>query len=241
MTYLQQLQKSGFNNSQRSTTTAAHNFNDAYKNNNISINPKIIIVGTFTPKEGRNNGFFYSSNKNKMFEYINNARNTNLKKPKGRNNKTIVQDLSFLQQERIMFLDVVEYNYDSQNLSAKDDDICFDSLDYKAFKNYLNKDILFICNSHNAYKSFLKILDKYNIKNAFKGQYVYVPQIYRRSPICLQQQWKDALDLTTNKQKIYKDSKGVYRIECTFCPEGTSRGCANYKKYVKNVSLQWMP
>lgn len=200
MTYLQKLKNVGFNTPKQGT--AANNFNNIYGKNRISKIPEIIIVGTFTPKEGRDNGFFYSSKKNKMFDYINNARNINLLKPKGKNAKVIANNISLLQQENIMFLDVVEYNYDSQNSSAKDDDINFNSLDYNAFVNYLNKDILFICNSHNAYQSFEKIIEEYKRRKNTNVvcRYVYVPQIsWRQKGQEMMNQW---LKVLKNPKKI---------------------------------------
>ena len=37
-----------------------------YNHSSINENTKVIIVGTYTPKNGRDNGYYYSSQKNEM-------------------------------------------------------------------------------------------------------------------------------------------------------------------------------
>ena len=100
MTYIERLKKAGFNKNNKAAPV--HNFNRNSKNKR----PKIIIVGTLTPQDGRNHGFFYSSDKNHMFEYINNALGTNLQQP---NNQTDIDNIiAQLDKVGITFLDVVE-------------------------------------------------------------------------------------------------------------------------------------
>lgn len=186
--------------------SAVYNFNSIYHENNYkeySFDPKVIIVGTFTPYDGRQNGFFYSSNNNHQMEFINKELGELKQKlvENPNNEQKIKNILNKLKSLKIMFLDTVYCNYDANQRSAKDDLIVFDTLDNKAFEPYIKKDIRFICNSHNAELAFLKICEKFN---SYPKEIIYVPQInYRTTPDEKTRQWKYAIDLKSQKFDKY--------------------------------------
>ena len=181
---------------------AVDNFNSIYhedKYKEYIFDPKVIIVGTFTPYDGRQNGFFYSSNNNHQMKFI----DEDLGKLKQglvadhKNEQIIKKILDKLKNLKIMFLDTVYCNYDANQRSAKDDLIVFDTLDDVPFEPYIKNDIRFICNSHNAVSAFLKICEKFN---SYPKEIIYVPQInYRTKDKEKKRQWKYAIDLKNQK------------------------------------------
>lgn len=165
------------------------------ENNDI----KYLIVGTLTPPEGRENKYFYTSSKNKMFEYIdiafsdNNFSLTNLK-----NSKKIEDIEKILIERKIAFLDVIEKAIASKT-SSSDDDIISYVLDYKAFeeiKKYPN--IKIAVNSKNAQVAFEVIREKLEMTNDFE----LIPQslrgyhhFYKNKPELINR-WKMFFDKT---------------------------------------------
>lgn len=99
-------------------------------------NTKLVIVGTYTPKMGRENGYYYcSSRKNNMYHIIDNYFGLNgellerkeylLKHPKDANSINEIKNI--LSELQIAFIDVIDYAVSSNN-NASDDVECF-SLD----------------------------------------------------------------------------------------------------------------
>lgn len=135
------------------------------KNNTNNVNKiKVIIVGTITPpnKNTSNhaNGYFYTSERNKMYELLDNHfKNSNFKCLKDKlvknpgNQKIIDSIMRELTNHQIAFLDVVK-DVKSIPTSAADDKLDNFSLDIGSFEKALctlkQKTIYFICNSRNA-------------------------------------------------------------------------------------------
>lgn len=145
--------------------------------NNESIvnkNTKLIIVGTFTPPEGRKNGYFYSAGKNGVYKLLDNyfasknSKFVELKKDliNEKSNKTLcVKNIkNELQKFNIAFLDVIDFAI-APTQSCKDDDIKVFNLDYNSFKKKLDNmsDFNFVCTSKNAVMGLLCILEKFGI------------------------------------------------------------------------------
>lgn len=84
----------------------------------VTDDTKIIIVGTITPPQGTNNGYFYTAPRNNIYGYIDEARGTNLKELKNKLNggnltnlqKTqIVNEIKdVLREQQIAFLDIMD-------------------------------------------------------------------------------------------------------------------------------------
>lgn len=169
-------------------------------NTNLSDNTKIVIVGTLTPKRGREIGFYYSSPTNHMLDildtyFLEKHINTNLKTIKNKlikNPKSgeIIEELkSELNRLNIALLDVVDTSIAS-DLVASDDEILYFNLDYATFSNISNTNLIFICNSRNAEYAF-KIIAK-NINKNFTID--FAPQIWRKSKQAIQHRWNIVLD-----------------------------------------------
>lgn len=169
-------------------------------NTNLSDNTKIVIVGTLTPKRGREMGFYYSSPTNHMLDildtyFLEKHINTNLKTIKNKlikspKNNEVIQELkSELTRLGIALLDVVDTAIAS-DLVASDDEILYFNLDYNAFNNIPNSNLVFICNSRNA-ECALNIIAK-NINKNFTID--FAPQIWRKSKQAIQQRWNTVLD-----------------------------------------------
>ena len=171
-------------------TKTVDNFNHLYDDYKINTDKVTkIIVGTFTPKQGRERGVFYSSDKNPMCGYIDAAlksetklQNSKAKLQKTPQNADIIKEiLQHIVDNQIMFLDVIKRISDRDEESAADNDIkCF-CLDKDSFEKYINRNIKFIPNSRNAEWALNKIFDElkaYKDKENTEGN--YTPQFSRR-------------------------------------------------------------
>jgi len=179
------------------------------KNYNISFNfnhpeideiTKVIIVGTFTPKNGRDNGYFYSSKRNEMYKILDNffyeVRNIKTKFSEIKNeivnspkNINKINELkNELKKYNIALLDVIDLAV-SPDDSASDDDIEMFNLDYDTFNKYSRTKAVFICNSRNAESAFDFIV-KHNNAIVTKD---YAPQIWRTTRAKRQAKWNEVL------------------------------------------------
>ena len=129
-----------------------------------NINTKVVIVGTYTPKSGRTNGYYYtSSRRNYMYKIIDNYFELNgelidkkeylINHPGDKN--TIDDIKTIFIRLNIAFIDVIDYAV-SPDDDASDDAIEFFSLDRNIF-NKVNKDAVFICNSKKSKHAFEKM------------------------------------------------------------------------------------
>ena len=151
----------------------AKSFNDE---STLDENTKYLIIGTLTPPQGRgkcNNssflGYFYCSDKNDMFEFIDKAfpnrsiKLVELKRQFKDNNWDPLYKEEIkkeLKERKIAFLDVVKEAYVKVG-SSKDDDIDSYRCDYEAFQN-IKDDIKIVANSANALVALKHILYKNN-------------------------------------------------------------------------------
>ena len=142
---------------------------------------KLIIVGTITSPQGRgfNKDFYYMSPYNPMyriidayFKFIGKPSNFVNNKKAG-NIRAIIDEL---EQKCIAFVDVIESCNNPKN-SSLDDDLEDIKLDYESFKN-INKDVVLIANSKNAYGALLKIKEHNNLTNDIR--YVYGFRFYKQ-------------------------------------------------------------
>lgn len=161
----------------------------------IDENTKVIIVGTLTPHDGRQNGYFYSARKNPTYgildDYFGQNKFLELKSKLISNpqDKNVIKKIKKeLQNKHIAFLDVVKEAI-SPILSPADDDIDSLILDYGSFRN-INTNIVFICNSLAAEYALCKIQKKNNTTNTI----LYAPQIARIKKEDKQSRWKNVLD-----------------------------------------------
>lgn len=144
------------------------------KNNCVTNDTKLIIVGTITPPEGA--GYFYTAPRNKIYGYIDQALKTTslkdkkkelLKMPKS---EEIIESIKTeLKKNNIAFLDIIKYAIRKKD-SPYDADIKYYTLDVESFKNI--KNAKFICNSIFARDSFIEICKQLNINPNF----VYLSQ-----------------------------------------------------------------
>lgn len=169
-------------------------------NTNIDESTKVVIVGTLTPYRGRQNGFFYSSPTNRMFEIldaylsqINKPSNLlELKKQLINNPKNcnIIDKLKAeLSKNNIALLDVINSAVASK-ITASDDEIVYFDLDYDAFARLKDKNIVFVCNSRNA-ECALQIISKHNNQDM---KIDFAPQIWRKSKQAIQEKWNEVLN-----------------------------------------------
>ena len=177
-------------------------------NNNTTLDAdtKYLIVGTLTPPDGRNPqnhnyGYFYCSDINKMYEFIDNALGTNLVELKNKYRdgwgKEAKEDIKrVLINKKIAFLDVVQEGYIIKD-SSKDEDIeCYqvDLDEFAKIKKY--NDVKIVANSKNAKIVLKRLLKQLGIKKEIK----LIPQQLRgnweRYPCMekLQEAWKDWLN-----------------------------------------------
>lgn len=203
MTFKERLELCVYSSSLKNDTydnVYAKNYNSVYSENDCIFEPKIIIVGTFTPIGGRANGFFYSSPKNKQMYFIDNE----LGKLKDELVNACVSDkkekvdaiLKRLKKIEIMFLDTVYCNKSVNESRADDNYIDFDTLDDKSFARYLKKEVRFICNSRNAFYALEKICEK---SRSYPKDIVYVPQInFHTSDTEKFRQWSYAINKNNN-------------------------------------------
>lgn len=139
---------------------------------------KYLIVGTLTPPDGRGDcvngtfpGFFYCSQKNDMYSFLDEAfpkqkkKFVQLKKEFKENgwDKNVKEEIKLeLKERRIAFLDVIDEAYVKIG-SSQDNDIDSYILDKKSFEN-LPKDLVIVANSNNAKIALEHILGINNIK-----------------------------------------------------------------------------
>ena len=169
-------------------------------------NTKLVIVGTYTPKKGRENGYYYcSSRKNNMYHIIDNYFGLNgellerkeylLKHPKDANSINEIKNI--LKELQIAFIDVVDYAV-SSNRSASDDAIdCF-CLDRDIFCK-VNDNAIIICNSRNSEYAYEAMFSNKSPKYA-PQQWLYKPyeDIYNK--------WEGVLD------EYYDRSRKTWKI-----------------------------
>lgn len=161
----------------------AESMNKYHINKNLINHPKLLIVGTLTPPQGR--GYHYTSNRNKMYKYLDCGLGINrLETLKNRlqeypianeTNDTssyrngmhindealkIIKEIeSTLEDNDVLLLDVVDKALREDADSSSDDSIIKCTLDYKSFEKINGADYVII-NSKNAYECFCKIMNK---------------------------------------------------------------------------------
>lgn len=142
---------------------------------------KVVIVGTITSPQGRglNKNFYYMSPYNPMYRIIDNyfksldkPSNFVLNKKIG-NISAIIEELK---EKKIAFIDVIKSCHNPKS-SSLDDDLEDIELDYDAFKG-INKNIVLLANSKNAYQALLKIASQNDLKNEIR--YVYGFRFYKQ-------------------------------------------------------------
>ena len=120
-------------------------------------NASVIIVGTLTPANGMGYGYYYTSERNKVYGILDYCFETEenglviLKKKLRDSDKKeiIIEDIKqYLKAHKIAFIDVINQAVRKIG-SSKDDDIIEYTLDYDLFK-HCNNNQKFICTSQNA-------------------------------------------------------------------------------------------
>ena len=133
---------------------------------------KLVIVGTVTPWNGTEYGYFYTSGVNKVYgildRYFGLMETENslvsLKKQLAKTNdstkkeKIVNKIIEVLQTLKIAFIDVADEVLREKH-NARDDKILIYSLDFDSFKN-ANKINYFICTSKNTKECLDIIFDK---------------------------------------------------------------------------------
>lgn len=170
------------------------------QNSNFNENTKVIIVGTLTPKKGRDNGYFYSSPSNRMLEILDayflsknrpsnllSIKNELIKNPK---DTAIIEELkSELSKNNIALLDVIKTAIAS-TITASDEEIIEFDLDFETFDKLKNQNVVYICNSRNAEYALNKIAKNNNQDMKID----YAPQICRRKKEIIQNRWNEVLN-----------------------------------------------
>ena len=143
---------------------------DLIRNNDI----RYLIVGTLTPPEGIENGYFYTASKNKMFKYIDLSFHDGLYLEQQKNNPKEIKNI--LRKRQVAFIDVINEAIVSK-VSSRDDDILSYTLDYDRFKEIFSKNqkIKIAVNSKNAEVGFKQICNE--LKKHIK--YELIPQNIR--------------------------------------------------------------
>ena len=165
-----------------------HSFNRDY--HLVDSSTKVIIVGTITSPQGRvyNRNFYYMSPYNPMYRILDKYFASIDEESNFVDNKkigNIAELIKELKEKKIAFLDVIQ-SCNNFNNSSLDDNLTDIRLDYEAFKG-IDKNIVLIANSNNAYQALLKIADKNHLKNEIK--LVYGFRFYK------QEEWNTALNL----------------------------------------------
>lgn len=182
----------------------AESMNKHHINNNLMNYPKLLIVGTLTPPQGR--GYHYTSNRNKMYKYLdcglgteclesfknelqeypiaNETSNTGSYR-NGMHRvdealKKIKKIESTLEDKGVLLLDVVDEALRKNEYSSSDENIIKCTLDYESFEKISGAEYV-IVNSKNAYECFCKIMNKVG-ENNFRN-IICLPQ-NPRSFIC---------------------------------------------------------
>lgn len=162
--------------------------NKYHINRNLINHPKLLIVGTLTPPQGR--GYHYTSNRNKMCKYLDcglginrletlknrlqdyqiaNETNDTSSYRKGMHRdgealKLIKEIETNLEKKGILLLDVVDKALRENADSSSDENIIKCTLDYESFEK-INGAEYVIVNSKNAYECFCKIMNKVGENN----------------------------------------------------------------------------
>lgn len=155
-------------------------------NNCVTSDTKLVIVGTITPPEGQNNGYFYTAPKNRIYGYLDEALGTKLKPKKlalsgasDEDKREIITEIKHeLVAKGIAFLDVIKYaiHKNEKEDSCYDSDIEYYCLDYQSFQNIPAK-ARFICNSKAAWECFEKICKKNGREDFLQDSHsMYLPQ-----------------------------------------------------------------
>lgn len=148
--YLDDLYKNGL----------VHSFNNMHDYSKLNNKVKVIIVGTLTPKAGRDIGYFYMAN-NDMYTMLGKYFNEDLDKYKtSTSDKKQLQN--YLYNKGIAFMDVVGSAIQCPMDSAEDSDIGYFNLDYDNFRKITSSNIKFITTSDAAYEAFCRISEKLN-------------------------------------------------------------------------------
>ena len=145
---------------------------------------KLIVVGTITPPDGQNNGYFYTAPRNRLYGYLDEELGTKLKPKKlalcgasDENKRKIIEEIKQeLIANHVAFLDVIEkaIHKNGQEYSCYDDDIEYYCLDCSTFQNLSDK-VFFICNSKMAYECFAEICKEINHQE-YLSRAIYLPQ-----------------------------------------------------------------
>lgn len=154
--------------------------------NCVTNDTKLIIVGTITPPNGQNNGYFYTAPRNKLYGYLDEALGTKLKSKKialyGASNKDKQKIIEEIKQEliahKVAFLDVIKkaIRKNGKEDSCYDNDIECYCLDCESFQNIPVK-TYFICNSLMAHECFEKLCPEiYQKENTSESRSTYLPQ-----------------------------------------------------------------
>ena len=140
---------------------------------------RLIIVGTITPPDGMNNGYFYTAPHNSVYRLIDESKSTNLKRLKKSLSKettpekkeaVVTQIKNVLEENGIAFLDIMKYAI--RQLNKSDDDVIkYYCIDIERFKNIPNS-VYFICNSKLAKEGYLNICKALHRE----PNYIYLPQ-----------------------------------------------------------------
>ena len=157
-------------------------FNNKY--HLINETTKVIIVGTITSPQGRgtNKDFYYMSPYNPMYRILDAYfKDTHFVNNKKEGNVSLI--IKELEEKHVAFLDVIKSCSNKKN-SSLDDDLEDIKLDYEAFKD-IDKSIVLLANSKNAYHALLKIMDANHLTNEVKCVYGF--RFYK------QEDWNKAL------------------------------------------------
>lgn len=161
----------------------AESMNKYHINKNLMNHPKLLIVGTLIPPQGK--GYHYTSDRNKMYEYLdcglgidclesfknelqeypiaNETSDTNSYRNGMNINdealKIIKEIESTLEDRDVLLLDVVDKAIRKNEYSSSDKNIIKCTLDYESFKK-INGAEYVIVNSKNAYECFCEIMNE---------------------------------------------------------------------------------
>lgn len=179
----------------------AESMNKYHINRNLINHPKLLIVGTLTPPQGR--GYHYTSDRNKMYEYLdcglgidcleslknklqgypiaNETSDTgSYRNGMHRDDEAlkIIKDIeTILEKKGILLLDVVDKVLRRDEYSASDGKIVKCTLDYYSFEKINGADYV-IVNSKDAYECFYEIMNRVGENNFPK--IICLPQNPRR-------------------------------------------------------------
>ncbi len=149
-------------------------------------NAKIVIVGTLTPSNGMGFGYYYTSERNRVYKLIDYCFETEenglakLKqelKANPQDKTTLDKIKKYLSNHKLVFIDVIDQAVRKKG-SSLDDDIIKYTLDKKSFE-YCNNDQKFVCTSKNAMLCLEQIQNFENV--------VVCPQDRFR---CKKEEWK---------------------------------------------------